>query len=221
MPSPRAPGRPVASRGGVAVPRPEHASETGESVESVDVEWEWSEHFAGQPEIERYMNHVVDRFDLRRHIRFDATVTSAVWDERHARWTVTTDDGVQVDAQHFVPATGTLSVPYLPAIEGRDSFAGPAYHTGRWPSTPVNCAGRRVALVGTGSSGVQIVPAISVTRSTPRSPPSCTCRAPVPRRYLSNSAGRLKMFEVMETAMRDGWQSEHMTGPEDRIRAHA
>ncbi|HKT01126.1 MAG TPA: NAD(P)/FAD-dependent oxidoreductase [Rugosimonospora sp.] len=124
-------------------------------------EWQWSERYAGQPEIERYFNYVVDRFDLRRHIRFGAKVTSAVYDETLATWTVTAGDGTQLRARFLVAATGILSVPYTPDIPGRADFHGAQYHTGRWPQTPVDFTGTRVALIGTGSSGVQIVPAIA------------------------------------------------------------
>jgi cation diffusion facilitator CzcD-associated flavoprotein CzcO len=123
-------------------------------------EWEWQEHFAEQPETERYLNHVVDRFDLRRHMRFGAKVTSAVWGEPSGTWTVTTDDGTTTEARFLIPATGVLSVPYLPDIPGRDRFQGEQHHTGRWPAEPVELAGKRVAVVGTSSSGVQVVPAI-------------------------------------------------------------
>jgi cation diffusion facilitator CzcD-associated flavoprotein CzcO len=123
-------------------------------------EWEWQEHFAAQPETERYLNHVVDRFDLRRHMRFDAPVTAAVLDEAAACWTVTLGDGTELRARFLVAATGVLSVPYIPDVPGRDDFRGEAHHTGRWPATPVDVAGKRVAVVGTSSSGVQVVPAI-------------------------------------------------------------
>jgi cation diffusion facilitator CzcD-associated flavoprotein CzcO len=123
-------------------------------------EWEWQEHFAGQPEIERYLNHVVDKFDLRRDMRFDARVTSALWDDDTGTWVVTTDDGTTVRARYFVAATGVLSVPYLPDIPGRDDFVGVQHHTGLWPAEPVDFVGKRVAVVGTSSSGVQVVPAI-------------------------------------------------------------
>jgi cation diffusion facilitator CzcD-associated flavoprotein CzcO len=123
-------------------------------------EWEWREHFAEQPEIERYLNHVVDRFDLRRDIRLGARVTSATFDESSATWTVVTDDGAARRARFLVAATGVLSVPYFPAVPGRQDFGGESYHTGLWPSAPVDFTGKRVAVVGTGSSGVQIVPAI-------------------------------------------------------------
>jgi cation diffusion facilitator CzcD-associated flavoprotein CzcO len=124
-------------------------------------EWEWSERFAGQPEVERYFNHVVDRFDLRRDIVFGARVTSAVFDEQSGTWTVRTGDGAEYLAQFLVAATGILSVPYIPDVPGRDDFFGEQHHTGLWPTTPVDFTGKHVALVGTGSSGVQIVPAIA------------------------------------------------------------
>ncbi len=123
-------------------------------------EWEWSEHFAGQPEIERYLNHVVDRFDLRRHMRFGAPVTSASWDDGTDTWLVTTNEGAHTRARFVVAATGVLSVPYVPDIKGRDRFRGEQHHTGRWPAEPVEVAGKRVAVVGTSSSGVQVVPAV-------------------------------------------------------------
>src|SRR6185437_3234878 len=123
-------------------------------------EWEWQEHFAGQPETERYLNHVVDRFDLRRHIRFDAPVTAAVWDETSATWVVTTGDGGEIRARFLVAATGVLSVPYLPDVPGREDFRGTQHHTARWPAEPVDFTGKRVAVIGTSSSGVQVVPTI-------------------------------------------------------------
>jgi cation diffusion facilitator CzcD-associated flavoprotein CzcO len=124
-------------------------------------EWLWHEHFAPQPEIERYLNHVVDRFDLRRHIRFGAQVTSALYGESSSRWTVATSDGAAYRAKFFVAATGVLSVPYFPDVPGRHDFRGESHHTGRWPTTPVDFAGKRVAVIGTGSSGVQVIPAIA------------------------------------------------------------
>src|SRR6516165_10614993 len=120
-------------------------------------EWEWREHFAEQPETERYLNHVVDRFDLRRHMRFGARVTSATFDEQAAMWTVTVADGTTVRARMLVAATGVLSVPFFPDVPGREDFAGESYHTGLWPATPVDFGGKRVAVIGTGSSGVQVV----------------------------------------------------------------
>ena len=124
-------------------------------------DWVWQDHFAAQPETERYLNHVVDRFDLRRHMRFDARVTAAVFDEPSGTWTVTLgSDGSLVRARFLVAATGVLSVPYTPDVPGRERFGGVQHHTGRWPSDPVDFRGKRVAVVGTSSSGVQVVPAI-------------------------------------------------------------
>jgi cation diffusion facilitator CzcD-associated flavoprotein CzcO len=116
-------------------------------------EWEWQEHFAGQPEVERYLNHVVDRFDLRRHMRFGEPVTSAEWDG--SAWVV---NGTH-RATHLVCATGVLSVPYTPDLP--DEFDGEQHHTGRWPAQGVDLQGKRVAVVGTSSSGVQVVAAIA------------------------------------------------------------
>jgi cation diffusion facilitator CzcD-associated flavoprotein CzcO len=124
-------------------------------------EWEWQEQFAEQPEIERYLNYVVDRFDLRCHMRFGATVTSAAYAESSRMWNVATGDGGQYGATFLVAATGVLSVPYFPEVPGREAFGGEAHHTGMWPATPVDVAGKRVAVIGTGSSGVQVIPAIA------------------------------------------------------------
>ena len=124
-------------------------------------EWEWQEHFAQQPETERYLNHVVDRFDLRHHIRCDAKVTSAAYDESSGTWIVVTGDGADLRAQFLVAATGVLSAPYFPDVPGRANFRGESFHTGQWPAAPVDFGGKRVAVVGTGSSGVQLIPVIA------------------------------------------------------------
>ncbi|MGZ4452430.1 MAG: flavin-containing monooxygenase [Nocardioides sp.] len=123
-------------------------------------EWEWTEHFASQPETERYLNHVVDKFDLRRDMRFGAAVTSAVFDEPSGTWLVTLGDGTAIRARYLIAATGVLSVPYTPDVPGRDDFRGEAYHTGLWPADPVDFEGKRVAIIGTSSSGVQVLPTI-------------------------------------------------------------
>jgi cation diffusion facilitator CzcD-associated flavoprotein CzcO len=124
-------------------------------------EWSWSEEFAAQPETERYLNYVVDKFDLRRHIRLDSKVTSAVWDEDSASWATRTSGGFEVRSRFLVSATGVLSVPQFPDLPGREDFRGEAYHPARWPREPVDFAGQRVAIIGTGSSGVQIGPEIA------------------------------------------------------------
>ena len=99
-------------------------------------EWEWQERFAQQPETERYFNHVVDRFDLRRHMRFGAAVTSAEFNESSGTWKVTTRDGTEIRTRYLIAATGVLSVPFYPDVPGRQDFRGMSVHTGRWPSTP-------------------------------------------------------------------------------------
>ena len=124
-------------------------------------EWTWSERFATQPEILAYLDHVADRLDLRRDILFDNRVDAAAYDEGAGRWTVTTDDGRRRSAQFVVLATGPLSSANLPDLPGLDTFAGPVLHTGRWPHGPVDLDGRRVGVVGTGSSGVQAVPELA------------------------------------------------------------
>ena len=129
-------------------------------------EWSWSERFAGQPEILAYANHVADRFDLRRDIQFETRVTSAHFDETTKSWTVTTDRGDKIDAQHCVMATGCLSTARLPEIKGRDSFKGASYHTGYWPHEGVDFTGLRVAVIGTGSSAIQAIPVIAAQAGT-------------------------------------------------------
>jgi cation diffusion facilitator CzcD-associated flavoprotein CzcO len=124
-------------------------------------EWEWEEHFAAQPETERYLNHVVDRFDLRPHLKLGVRVMSAEYDEPSGTWRITTDDGATTRARFLIAATGVLSIPYLPDVPGRDQFKGQAFHTGQWPASPVDFVGKRVAVIGTSSSGVQVVPVIA------------------------------------------------------------
>lgn len=124
-------------------------------------EWRWTEKYASQPEIERYFQYAVDRFDLARHIRFGQKVTSAIFDERTGTYAVGTEKGDSYSARFVIAASGNLSVPFIPAIDGRESFGGAQHHTGRWPHEPVDFRGKRVAQIGTGSSGVQIVPVIA------------------------------------------------------------
>ena len=129
--------------------------------EDLQQDWEWSEKYATQPELLRYARHVAERFDLRKDIQFQTRVTAATFNERTARWTVETDRGERISAQYFVLATGILSAPNLPPFEGLDSFQGDFYHTGKWPHEPVDFSGRRVGIVGTGSSGCQAIPLIA------------------------------------------------------------
>jgi cation diffusion facilitator CzcD-associated flavoprotein CzcO len=124
-------------------------------------EWEWSEHFAGQPETLRYCNYVADKFDLRRGIRFRSRVTAAIFQEDTRSWRITLEDGSQHTCRFLITAIGPLSTPTLPRIEGRDSFQGKSFHTARWPHDPVDFAGKRVAVIGTGATGVQTIQTIA------------------------------------------------------------
>jgi cation diffusion facilitator CzcD-associated flavoprotein CzcO len=126
-------------------------------------EWRWKEEFATQPEIEGYLNFVVDRFNLRKHIRTGQKVISAVYDETHTVWVVKTTKGSVVRARWIISATGGLSVPHYPEIDGLEDFRGQAYHTGAWPHTPVDFGSKRVAIIGNGPSGAQLLPAIADT----------------------------------------------------------
>ncbi|MGF6297449.1 MULTISPECIES: flavin-containing monooxygenase [Paraburkholderia] len=127
----------------------------------LEQEWTWGERYATQPEILRYIHHVADRFDLRRDIQFRTRVTRAIFDEQAKRWTLETDAGESFDAQFCVMATGCLSIAQAPNFKGLDSFAGTWYHSADWPKEGVDFAGKRVGVIGTGSSGVQMIPLIA------------------------------------------------------------
>jgi len=124
-------------------------------------EWDWSEHFAGQPETLRYINHVADKFDLRRDIQFESRVIAAIWDEAARSWDVTLQDRSRFRTRFLITAIGPLSTPTMPRIEGVDSFRGRSFHTARWPKEPVDFAGQRVAVIGTGATGVQTIQTIA------------------------------------------------------------
>ena len=134
--------------------------------EELQQEWEWTERYATQPEILGYANHVADRFDLRRDIQFDTRVLSATYDDATCRWTVRTQDANTCDeteatAQFLIMATGCLSSARIPDFPGLDRFEGETFHTGRWPHDGVDFSGKRVAVIGTGSSGIQSIPIIA------------------------------------------------------------
>nr|WP_294556078.1 NAD(P)/FAD-dependent oxidoreductase [uncultured Rhodopila sp.] len=126
-------------------------------------EWQWSERYPQQPEIMRYLNHVVDRFDLKRDIRFNTRVASAHYDEAANRWHVRTEAGEEFSATFLITAVGCLSTANVPKIPGLESFAGDWYHTGQWPHDGVDFSGKRVGIVGTGSTGIQAIPVIAET----------------------------------------------------------
>jgi cation diffusion facilitator CzcD-associated flavoprotein CzcO/acetyl esterase/lipase len=127
----------------------------------LETEWQWSEKFATQPEILRYLGHVADKYDLRRDIQFSTRVDEATWDKDASLWRLRTSDGAEVSCRHYVMATGCLSVPKEPDIPGYGRFQGEVYFTGRWPHEGVDFTGKRVGVVGTGSSGIQSIPIIA------------------------------------------------------------
>ena len=127
----------------------------------LEQDWVWTEKYAAQPEILSYIRHVADRFDLRRDIRFNARVRRASFDEAQARWELELESGERASARFCVMATGALSIPRLPDIPGMESFAGNIHHTGAWPHEGVDFSGQRVGVIGTGSSGIQAIPAIA------------------------------------------------------------
>ncbi|MEV0104728.1 NAD(P)/FAD-dependent oxidoreductase [Nocardia sp. NPDC050799] len=127
----------------------------------LEQEWEWTEKLPPQPELLRYINHVADRFDLRKDVQLRTRVTAAVYDEAAARWRITTDQGEVVSARFAIMATGCLSAPKMVEVAGIETFRGRSFHTGNWPEQEVDFTGRRVAVIGTGSSGVQVIPLIA------------------------------------------------------------
>jgi len=126
-------------------------------------EWDWQEHFAPQPETLRYLQHVADRFDLRRDIQFASRVKSAQWDEAALNWAVTLETGARYTCRYLITAVGPLSAPTMPNIPGVDSFKGQAFHTYKWPHEPVRFDGKRVGVIGTGATGVQTIQEIAKT----------------------------------------------------------
>ncbi|CAA9251608.1 MAG: Cyclohexanone monooxygenase [uncultured Acidimicrobiales bacterium] len=127
----------------------------------LEQEWSWTEKYATQPEILSYLGHVADRYDLRRDIELSTRVDAAVWDESTSRWRVRTDGGREISCRHLVMASGCLSVPKSLDLDGADRFQGDVYLTSRWPHEGVDLTGKRVAVIGTGSSGIQSIPIIA------------------------------------------------------------
>lgn len=127
----------------------------------LEQDWVWSEKYSPQPELLRYAQHVADRFDLKRNITFNTRVESAHFDDDKDEWLITTECGKRVRARYFVMATGVLSAAKTPDIAGRDSYKGETYQTGLWPKEGVDFTGKRVAIIGTGSSAVQSIPLIA------------------------------------------------------------
>jgi len=126
-------------------------------------DWTWSQRFPGQPEIERWMNYIADRLDLRKDIHFSTTVKSAHFDESSQRWMVTTDTGETFDTQFLISCTGMLSAPLANVFPGQETFKGRIFHTSRWPKEQIDFAGKRVGVVGNGATGIQVIQTIAPT----------------------------------------------------------
>jgi cyclohexanone monooxygenase len=196
----------------------------------LEQEWTWTERYAGQPEILRYLEHVADRFDLRRDIVLGTRVVKATFDEAGDRWLVVTDEGDRLSAAFLIMATGCLSVPRIPDIQGIERFAGEMHHTGVWPHDGVDVAGKHVGVIGTGSSAVQAIPVIAAEaaqltvfqRTANFSVPAWN--APLTAEAISRRKARYEKFRRMARTTTAGnpWnaseQSVWEATPEERAR---
>jgi cation diffusion facilitator CzcD-associated flavoprotein CzcO/acetyl esterase/lipase len=192
----------------------------------LEKEWTWSEKYATQPEILAYLRHVADRYDLRRDIRFGTRITAAAWDEAARRWRLRTGDGDELSCRYYVMASGCLSLPKAPDIEGVGRYRGEVYLTGRWPHEGVDFSGKRVAVVGTGSSGIQSIPliaaeaaALTVFQRTPNFSIPARNGPPPPDRLAQLAADRRAYREAARWS-RGGVPSEltdvsGLTAPEE------
>ena len=124
-------------------------------------DWSWSERFPGQPEIERWMNYVADRLDLRKDFQFGTTIRTAHFNEANGRWTLITDTGLTIDTQYVIACCGMLSAPLEHMFKGQETFNGRLFHTGRWPKDPIDFAHKRVGVVGIGATGIQVIQTIA------------------------------------------------------------
>ena len=176
--------------------------------EELTRDWEWSERYPGPPEILRYLNHVADRFDLKRDIRFNTRVKSAHYDETANVWRVTTNAGETLTAQFLITAVGCLSSANIPSFPGLDAFQGRWYHTGQWPHEGVDFSGKRVGMIGTGSTGIQAAPVIAETaahltvfqRTANYSVPARNGPlTPEFKRYVKENAGKIR--QVMHASV--------------------
>src|SRR6478672_3796073 len=144
---------------GARVDSPSHVYQYWFSKELND-EWSWSERFPAQPETERYLNFVADRFDLRKDIQFNTRVTAASYDEASKRWSIITDKDETFQPQYFISCAGMLSAPLMVQFAGQDEFKGRIFHTARWPRD-VDCKGKRVGVIGTAATGIQVIQTIA------------------------------------------------------------
>jgi cation diffusion facilitator CzcD-associated flavoprotein CzcO/acetyl esterase/lipase len=164
--------------------------------------WTWSEKYATQPEILSYLGFVADRYDLRRDIQFSTRVESAVWDESSSRWRLRTNTGKQIDCRFYVMASGCLSLPKSPDIDGADRFRGEVYFTSTWPHEGVDFTGKTVAVIGTGSSGVQSIPLIAA-QAAQLTVFQRTANFSIPARNGPPSSERLAALATDRTAYRE------------------
>ncbi|KHO26227.1 cyclohexanone monooxygenase [Mycolicibacterium setense] len=204
-------------------------------VESVDYsysfdpeleqEWNWTEKYATQPEILAYLNHVADRFDLRRDISFGTRVTDMVLDEKTLRWEVRTDRGDVVSARFCILAVGPLSNANIPAIAGLDSFAGDVYHTAHWPHEGVDFTGKRVGVIGTGSSGIQAIPCIAKEAAQlyvfQRTPNYSVPAGNIPLDDATRAAQKAGYAERRRLSMASGGGSPHQPHPKSALEVSA
>ena len=165
-------------------------------------EWEWSEKYASQPEILSYLNHVADRFDLRKDIQFGTRISSAVWDDDRGVWRVGSENGLAATARYLISGAGNLSVPKEPEFDGIDAFSGEVYLTGKWPHEGVDVTGKNVAVIGTGSSGIQAITEIAkqaahltVFQRTPN--------YAIPLRNQPSDSGRVRAIKARYSEVRD------------------
>ncbi|MFE3445888.1 flavin-containing monooxygenase [Nocardia sp. NPDC059180] len=191
--------------------------------EALQQEWNWSEKYATQPEILAYLEHVADRFDLRRDIEFGARVTDTVLDESTLRWQVRTDTGTVVSARFVVLAVGPLSNANTPAIEGLESFDGPVLHTSHWPHEGVDFSGRRVGVIGTGSSGIQAIPCIAEQADQlhvfQRTPNYSVPAGNVPLDEATRSEQKADYEQRRRMSMTSGGGSPHLPHPKSALEA--
>ncbi|CQD22365.1 flavoprotein involved in K+ transport [Mycolicibacterium conceptionense] len=204
-------------------------------VESVDYsysfdseleqEWNWTEKYATQPEILAYLNHVADRFDLRRDISFETRVTDMVLDENTLRWEVRTDRGDAVSARFCILAVGPLSNANIPAIEGLVSFEGQVYHTAHWPHEGVDFTGKRVGVIGTGSSGIQAIPCIAKEAEQlfvfQRTPNYSVPAGNIPLDDETRAAQKAGYAERRRLSMLSGGGSPHQPHPKSALEVSA
>ena len=182
--------------------------------EELQQEWSWSEKFSTQPEILRYANHVADRFDLRRDIQFETRVESAHFDAENDTWKIETDRGDSLRARYCVMATGCLSSHNVPDFPGLSDFEGEVLHTGTWPHEPVDFSGKRVGIIGTGSSGIQSIPVVAeqaehltvFQRTANFSIPAHN--GPLDREYEAAIKGQYSQFRAQNALMPAGLQTQ-------------